>query len=258
MRKVSSWLFLGMLAAITGGGIIWLNARAPHTDVDAPSSARTAPGAQPAATASLPATRTTHDAAQTAVPAPSVASTAVAATVGQPATTGQSAALSELAQANQQSVVEAVRSGKHPERLSLAIDPAPFDPAAYARDSQAYLAVVEPARVYQTAPAGPDAVALRAAVDHTIRIPAHGSTPLTVIGVPGAPVSWTVLDGGQFANGLASITVQADAEGKATTTYTATPGTVDEVQILVGSPMTVGTLTLVVHVADPAATVSTR
>jgi hypothetical protein len=156
------------------------------------------------------------------------------------------------------SVVEAVRSGTHPERLSIAVDPAPFDPAAFARNPQAYLNVVEPARVYQTAPAGPTAVPLVATVDHTIRLPALGSTPLVVIGTPGSPVSFTILDGGQFENGLASITVLAGDDGKATATYSATPGTVDEVQILVGSPMTVGTLTMTVHVADPAATVSTR
>lgn len=151
------------------------------------------------------------------------------------------------------SVVEAQRSGDHPERLTLAIDPAPFDAAAFAQNPQVYLNITEPARVYQTAPAGPDAVPLVATVDHTIRISANGSTPLTVIGKPNAPISFAVLDGGSMPNGLSSITVLADAEGKATTTYTATPGTVDEVQILVGSPMTVGTLTLVVHVQDPAA-----
>jgi hypothetical protein len=151
------------------------------------------------------------------------------------------------------SVVEAVRTGKHPERLSIAIDPAPFDATAYARDPQAYLSVVEPARVYQTAPAGPAAVPLRATVDHVIPVPALGSTELAVIGQPHAPVTFTVLDGGRMPNSLASITVQADAEGRASTTYTATPGTVDEVQILVGSPMTVGTLTLRVAVAYPEA-----
>ena len=214
---------------------------------------------QPGVLPAEPAVVTTSSATtSTAAVSASGAAPSTGAAVAEPGQVDATPVIAAELNANQRSVVEAVRTGNHPERLTLAVDPAPFDPAAYARDVQAYLAVTEPARVYQTAPAGPDAVPLRAVVDHTIRLPAGGSTHLTVIGKPFAPVSWSVLDGGTLSNGLASITVQADAAGTATTTYTATPGTVDEVQILVGSPMTVGTLTLTVAVDDPAAAVSTR
>ncbi len=150
------------------------------------------------------------------------------------------------------SVVEAQKTGKFPERLSVSIAPKPFDLAAFSANPQAYVNITEPGRVFQTAPAGPDAVPLIAGVDHIISVPSLGSTPLTVTGKSHAPVSFTILDGGMFDNHLSSTTVLADDKGTATVTYTATPGTVDDVQILVGSPLTVGTLTLVVHVGYPA------
>lgn len=151
------------------------------------------------------------------------------------------------------SVVEAQTTGHFPERLSPFINPAPFDAARFAADPQTYLNTVEPGRVFQTAEAGPDALPLIAAIDHIIQVPALGSTPLSVTGKPGAPVSFTILDGGMFENHLSATTVVADEHGRAQVLYTATPGTVDDVQILVGSPLTVGTLTLMVHVAPPEA-----
>jgi hypothetical protein len=152
------------------------------------------------------------------------------------------------------SVVEAVRTGKYPERLSIAVDPKPFDPSKFAANPQEYLNIVEPGRVYQTAAAGPDAVPLIAADERAISVPVLGSTALSVRGKPNAPVSWTILDGGMFAhNHLASTTVMTNAEGVATVTYQATPGTIANVQILVGSPLMVGTLTMVIRVVDPAA-----
>jgi hypothetical protein len=146
------------------------------------------------------------------------------------------------------SVIAAQQTGAYPERLTLVIDPKPFDAAAFAQQPQAYLSVVEPGRVYDTAAAGPEAVPLIAMVDHTILIPALGSTPLSVRGKPQAPVSFTVLGGGVFDNHLAAITVLADEAGVARVRYTATPGTTGEAQILAGSPLTVGTLMLSVHV----------
>jgi hypothetical protein len=157
------------------------------------------------------------------------------------------------------SIAEAHRTGKHPERLSLDIAPAPFDLKRYEANPQQYLNIVEPGRVYQTAAAGPNAVPLIATIDRVISIPALGSTALSVRGKPNAPVSWTILGGGVFThNRLTSTTVLTSAEGIATVTYEATPGVYDAVSILVGSPLMVGTLTLMLQVAEPAATVSQR
>ncbi len=52
------------------------------------------------------------------------------------------------------SVVEALKTGKHPERVSSLITPKPFDQAAYLADSNAYLNVVEPGRIWQVAQPG--------------------------------------------------------------------------------------------------------
>lgn len=49
------------------------------------------------------------------------------------------------------SVVEAMKSGTHPERLSALVPPKVFDKAAYEADAKAYLSVVEPGRVWQVA-----------------------------------------------------------------------------------------------------------
>lgn len=248
---------MGLIAAGVAGLIVMTVWPASDERAPAPTDS-TAVGTQTLQPGVLPAQPAAVAPASPAAVSAGAAAPSTGAVVAEAGQVGATSVIAAELNANQRSVVEAVRTGAYPERLTLAVDPAPFDPAAYARDVQGYLAVTEPARVYQTAPAGPDAVPLIAATDHTIRLPAGGSTPLTVIGKPFAPVSYAVLDGGRLGNGLASITVQADAAGIATTMYTATPGTVDEVQILVGSPMTVGTLTLTVAVDDPEAAVSTR
>jgi hypothetical protein len=149
---------------------------------------------------------------------------------------------------NVASVVEAQRSGLHPERLTPFIAPAAFDPAAFAKNPQAYLDVVEPGRIWLTAESGPAVTPLSTEQTDHIRIPYLGSTTLTVRAVPLAPVTFTVLDGGMLPNHLGSMTVRADDQGLASTVYTATPGTVDDVQVLAGSPLAAGTVTLVVHV----------
>ena len=52
-------------------------------------------------------------------------------------------------------VVEAIRQGNHPERVSVLVRPQPFDAKAYQTNPAAYLEVVEPGRVFQTAQPGP-------------------------------------------------------------------------------------------------------
>ena len=59
---------------------------------------------------------------------------------------------------------------------------------------------------------------------------------LSVRTVPNGVVTFTTFHAGQFANGLPSQSVAADASGKATVSYTAGEGVVNDVQILSGSP----------------------
>ncbi len=52
------------------------------------------------------------------------------------------------------SVVEAIETGKFPERLSPLVAPAPFDREAFQKDPASYLNIVEPGRVWQVAQPG--------------------------------------------------------------------------------------------------------
>ena len=145
--------------------------------------------------------------------------------------------------AQQASVVEAARGKHHPERLSPLVPPTPFDAAAYARDPAPYLNVVEPGRVWQVQPAGPGVPALAAESPASLVVGAHGGTTLVARSAAGDPVTFTSLDKGVFANGLTSITVPADAQGRARAYWQVDPGTTGGVRVLAGSPLASGTLT---------------
>jgi hypothetical protein len=154
------------------------------------------------------------------------------------------------AEANARSVVEAVQTGDHPERLNPLVPARPFDRAAFEADPQAYLDVVEPGRVWQTAGGAPGVKALRPAGVAYTELPPGGTAMLEVDGEPFAPVTFTSFDMGAFDNGLASITVRADQGGRARATFTAIAGTIDLVNILAGSPLAVGQAKLVVRVTE--------
>jgi hypothetical protein len=158
--------------------------------------------------------------------------------------------IAEQAAANRRSVVEARETGRFPERLSPLVRPKPFDLQAYAADPQAYLDVVEPGRVWQTSDGASGVEALRAAGVAYMVVPPGGSVMLEVDAVPFAPVTFTSLDMGAFDNGLTSITVRADAGGRARVTFTAVAGTIDRVNILAGSPLTVGQARFAVRVKE--------
>lgn len=151
------------------------------------------------------------------------------------------------------SVVEALRTGKHPERLSIAFKSTPFDPEAFAKDPEAYLSVIEPGRVFAVAQPGPTVPRLTALVAQRQEVVQGGQVELVVRTAPLAPVSFTSLDLGIFAeNTLAAITVRADAEGIARAHLQARPGTVGEVSTLAGSPMAAGQIRFLLVVNCPA------
>jgi hypothetical protein len=156
------------------------------------------------------------------------------------------------------SVIEALNTGTHPERLSVAHAPAPFDPVAFAKNPQAYLDIVEPGRVFQPAKPASDVPSLMAIADHRQRIRQGEQAELAVKGAPLGPVTFTSLDLGTFAeNGLASVTVRADEHGEARVRLVAGPGTDGEIRTLVASPMASGTIRFIVEVVvplDPALT----
>ncbi|HYE04513.1 MAG TPA: hypothetical protein VEL07_03230 [Planctomycetota bacterium] len=174
-----------------------------------------------------------------------------------PAHPGDAAGINPPAPTNDASAViaEALADGRHPERLSALAAPTPFDLAAYRADPRPYLAGVEPGRVFQTAQPGSAVPALKTVGASHRRIRTGATVRLLVSAPPGAPVSWTSFDCGRFAdNGVTAITTAADADGIASVTFEATPGTTGDVDILAGSPLASGQLHLVVEIdAAPVA-----
>ena len=179
---------------------------------------------------------------------------------------GRTPAVAPDANPNVKSVVEAIQTKSHPERLSALIAPAKFDKAAYEADPAAYLAVSEPGRVYQTAQPGKGVPVLRPASPQFVAMTQGETIELTVKGIPavgnnagndasggtsGGPVTFTSADLGRFENELTSITVAADASGVAKVHFTAPPGTINTVRILCGSPLATGQVEFVVQV-EPA------
>lgn len=150
-----------------------------------------------------------------------------------------------------ESVVEAIRTGEHPERLSPLLRPEPFDRDAFTKDPQAYLDTVEPGRVFQTAQPGPGVEVLRQLSPRHITIKQGESVTLRVQAVPDAPVTFKSFDLGRFENDLTTISVQANEEGIAEAEFLGSPGTYNNVNILAGSPLTAGQVKFVVFVEVP-------
>ncbi len=113
------------------------------------------------------------------------------------------------------------------------------------------LRTVDAERIFVTAAPGPGVPALRIEGVSERRITPGRSTDITVRTVPGALTTFASREGGAFPNKQASITVLADDAGLASTTFTATPGTVDDVYVQAGSPGAIGTVSVVVHVLYP-------
>ncbi len=152
--------------------------------------------------------------------------------------------------ANVASIVEAARTGDHPERLSPLKAPAPFDPAAFRANAKAYLDVSEPGRCFQTATPGEKVPVLTRIGRGSLALKLGTGVALQVRAPAGAPTSFLSLALGTFDNQLTSITVVADAEGVATATYYATPGVTGEARVLAGSPLASGQVTFQLSILD--------
>jgi hypothetical protein len=152
---------------------------------------------------------------------------------------------------NVRSVAEALDTGDFPERLTPLQSPRPFDQGAYLANPQAYLDVVEPGRVWQSAQPGANVPRIESLSPRLSRIEQGQSVLLKAKTVPGAPVTFTSFDLGAFDNQLTSITVRAGDDGIARATFSGTPGTYNDVNILAASPMTSGQLKFVVNVQLP-------
>lgn len=149
------------------------------------------------------------------------------------------------------SVAEALKTGKHPERVSTLITPKPFDLKAYQADPQKYLNIAEPGRVWQVAQPGKDVPRMAYRSDRYLEAEQGQGVILKVQAVKDAPVTFTSFDLGQFHNQLTTVTVKANDKGLAQATFTGTTGTIGSVNILAGSPVTSGQLKFQVNVLMP-------
>lgn len=115
----------------------------------------------------------------------------------------------------------------------------PFNAATFAASPERYLERIEPQRVWEMAPAGPDTPALSARGD--VNQTATANTPVTLAAVTTAhmPVTFASLDGGVFGNGSACVSVRADEQGLARVTFTPSP-LIPHTRILAASPVASG------------------
>lgn len=149
------------------------------------------------------------------------------------------------------SAYEALKTGKHPERLSVFVPPKPFNKEKFEQDPQSYLNVNEPGRVYQTAQPAKGVGVLKPVGGRLHRIKQGDEVKLKVRSAPKAPVTFTSFDMGTFKESkLNSVTVRADKLGLAETTFVGTKGTLNDVRILAGSPMTTGQVKFTVLVEN--------
>jgi hypothetical protein len=146
------------------------------------------------------------------------------------------------------SIVEAVQTKSHPERLSPLIPPKPFDPVAYKQNPKIYLDVVEPGRVFQTANPGKEVPSIVATSPLYQEVVQGKSVKLRVKAVPRMPCSFTSFDLGHFQNQLTGVTVEANDQGIAEADFFGAPGTINEVKILASSPVSSGQVRFIVFV----------
>jgi hypothetical protein len=249
------WLVIPLIVAMT---VLWI----VRGDTGSPAEVTTGstpPGSEATGRETTPSASDPSNAVSLPSVAPSVGASTVTSTATpppdpvEPDFVGLTPAIPGDANANVRSVVEAARSGTNPERLTPLLAPAPYDHQRFLADPQAYLDIVEPGRVYQSAEPGEQVPQLDVVGDAVATIPQGGQTILRVRTVPLAPTTFTSFECGAFANHLTSITVQADAEGVASAVFTAPPGTLNDVTILAGSPLASGQVNFCVTVTPAVA-----
>jgi len=130
------------------------------------------------------------------------------------------------------------------------VRPPPFDLAAYRADPDAWCARIEPGRVFQVAQPGPGVERLLRVSGSMATIPHGGSRVLAVRAVPDAPVTFHSFDLGSFDNQLTTITVRADADGRARATFHASGGATADCHVKVASPLTTGQVDFLVTIQD--------
>lgn len=157
---------------------------------------------------------------------------------------GYSPAVDPSLNTQTKSVFEALQSKTSPERYSSFVIKETFDKDQFqsrGREySEEYAKIVEPGRVYTSAQPGEGVVAIHSVGKRFHRVTQGETVVLKVRATPSSPVTFTSPRLGTFDSGLSSITVVATEDGEASASFTATGGTIDEVQVLAASPVNSG------------------
>jgi hypothetical protein len=151
-------------------------------------------------------------------------------------------------------LVAALVNKNHPEMVSALAPAPPFDVADFRKDPDAYVNTVVPSRAFQTAQPGPGVSPLTPVGATQISMKQDGQVILRVLGEAGAPITATSFDLGRFSNQLVSQTVIADHNGIAAVSFSPGSGTISDVHIVIGSPMSSGSVTYVVTVTQATPT----
>ncbi|OVE82727.1 hypothetical protein BVY04_00220 [bacterium M21] len=150
------------------------------------------------------------------------------------------------------SAIEALNTGKHPERVSAMFPATRFDRNRFVNDKEYrenYLKVAEPGRVFQEDQQAKTQI--QRISPYFQEVVQGKSILLEVKGAPGMPVSATSFDLGKLGNGLTYETKVFDSKGYAGFKFMGMPGTVNGSNILVSSPACRGRLKFIAHTLLP-------
>lgn len=163
---------------------------------------------------------------------------------------GRTAPIKNTDTPNVQSVMEAIKTKKYPERITPAIVPKAFDRKAFTNNvtyKKKYMDTVEPGRVWQALEPGKGVPKIERISPYYQEV-THGSkVQLKVKALAGKPVTFTSFDLGMFGNQLTSQTVLSDSSGVATVEFHGMKGTIADTKILCSCPVTSGQLKFIVN-----------
>jgi hypothetical protein len=147
------------------------------------------------------------------------------------------------------SVIEALQTGKNPERLSIVGKRETFNKEEYLKNPSDYLNVSVPSRAFDAAQPGDGIPRLTRVTPQFIETYQNEPVEIVVNGaLSGFPVSILTTDGGKFVNDLSAMTVKADSSGTAVFYFTATEGVINDCRISVASPLSSGVVKFIVNV----------
>lgn len=159
----------------------------------------------------------------------------------------------ELKNPQTRSMVEAVKNGSNPERVSVLAKPTDFDEHRWLNDEkyrENYLRVAEPSRVDLTKQPGPDVPKIDRVSPYFQKVVQGEKVTLSVKVPDGYPVTFTSYDLGKLGNGATTHTV-VSKNGVASTEFHGIKGTIMDTNILASSPMTTGQIKFIVHTLLP-------